>query len=375
MDTVADSLAYEDSTRDIISDLRSVYSQSKTQIHVQPSAVKTRERNDGMSEVLPPHTVGIIATTNVSAMEPAVVSHTRSVSGYNDGIDLLNNSLLSTELGLSTFPRSKILSSNMSPMVSSSFFSNTLEACTTTRNPLGKDSLLGIPSSSFSPRSMGSDLFSTRQMASEKHVLTPVYHSDNHYLNSETKSAKVSAKNQDELKGENTISEDVVMMGALSNPTCVNGRSGIEEDYGEIVSASIEVVLNKSNGSTNLKKRSHTGFDPSLITSLDRTESVKRLSIESGDVIALGNSGINTSSGIEPHSSHTSSEGLDITSATDSNSKSKLRSKTDNNLPEGEEKSSDTFHKLPIIKKRRRLRKPKNGAERDTIDDIFRNYL
>ena len=165
------------------------------------------------------------------------------------------------------------------------------------------------------------------------------------------------------------------MMGTLSNPPCVNGRSGIEEDYGEIVSASIEVVLNKSNVSKNLKKRSYTGFDPSLITSLDRTESVKRLSIESGDFIALGNSGINTSSGIEPHSSHTSSEGLDITSATDSNSKSKLRSKTDNNLPEGEEKSSDTFHKLPIIKKRRRLRKPKNGAERDTIDDIFRNYL
>ena len=110
VDSVADSLVYENSTRNIISDLRVVYSQSKSQIHLQPSIVKTRVKNDGMTEMLLSHSVATIATPNISAVDPLVITDIIYCSVSNDGINRPDISLVSKEFNSSTSSESKILS-------------------------------------------------------------------------------------------------------------------------------------------------------------------------------------------------------------------------------------------------------------------------
>ena len=397
VDSVADSLVYENSTRNIISDLRVVYSQSKSQIHLQPSIVKTRVKNDGMTEMLLSHSVATIATANVSAVDPLVITDIIYCSVSNDGINRPDISLVSKEFNSSTSSESKILSSNMSEVVSLSSFSSALKACNDI--PKGMNSLIGVPSSSFSQISMGIGLCSANQMSSVKRIVDPVCQSDSHSL--------ISAKNQDELNKGNAVTDDVVMITALPTTTSINGRIGIEEDFGEIISASIEIGPDTSNIFKNQTKGSNAAFEHSLPTSLDRTESVKRLTMlhhdedllsfdsietgrcpmisdvtsvsftmESGDVTALNKSGISTSSGKKPHTSQLSSMEQDIPSVTkNKRSKSKVQGKAESDSSEEKKESSNNFHELPVINKRKRLKKSKNSVEKNCIDDIFRNYL
>ena len=396
MDSVADSLVHENSTRNIISDLRVVYSQSKPQIHLQPSILKTRVKNDGMTEMLLSHSVATIATPNISAVDPLVITDIRNCSGGTDGINCPDISLVSTEFNSSASSESKILPSNMSQMASLSSFSSTLKACNDIPN--GMNSLIGVPSSSFSQISMGIGLCSANQTSSVKQFVDPVYQSYNH--------SPISAKNQDKLIKGNAVADDVVMITALPPTSSINGRIGIEEDFGEIVSASIEVGPDTSNIFKNPTKGSNAAFEHSLPTSLDRKESVKRLTMldrdedllsfddietgrcpaisdvtsvsftmESGDVKALNKSGISTSSEKKPHTSQMSSMEQDIASVTKSKrSKSKFQGKAESDSSEEKKESSNNFHELPITNKRKKLRKSKNSVEKNCIDDIFRNY-